>query len=149
MKSSLARSVLGALALATLLVAPLGCAGVDEQGEPLGEAVEAINTPFLVATPSPLAFRTIAHGTTQTLSVTLQNTGTGDANSITLAVPPDPYRVAHNPPGFIYASTSSSVMQITFAPQAAGSFPTTLVVTYHDVAGTAYTLNIPVTGSGT
>ncbi len=72
--SGLARSALGALALATLLVAPLGCAGVDEQGEVVGEAAEALNTPFLVATPSPLAFRTILQGTTSTLSVTLHNT---------------------------------------------------------------------------
>lgn len=149
MKTSLTRSVLGALALATLLAAPLGCAGVDEQGEPVGEAVEAINTPFLTATPSSLAFRPIVHGTTATLTVSLNNTGTGDASGITLAIPPDPYRAAHNPPGYLTAGTSSNLMQITFAPVTAGSFSTTLVVTYHDAAGTPYTLNIPVSGSAT
>jgi hypothetical protein len=147
MKSSLARSVLGALALATLLVAPLGCAEVDAQGEAVGEAVEAINSPFLVASPSPLAFGTILHASSTTLTVTLRNTGTGAATDIVLALPPDPYRSAHNPPGDIPAGAASSLMQITFAPRIAGSYPRTLTVTYHDAAGTLYTLNIPVTGS--
>lgn len=149
MKTSLVRSMLGALALATLLVAPLGCAGVDEQGEPVAEAVEALDTPFLVASPSSLAFRTIAHGTSQTITVTLNNTGAGNAVSVTLAVPPDPYRATHNPPGFIYAHTSSNLMQITFAPVTAGSYSGTVVVTYEDTLGTPYTLNIPVSGSAT
>ena len=149
MKTSLTRSVLGALALATLLVAPLGCAGVDEQGEAVAEAVEALNTPFLVATPSSLAFRPIVHGTSQTITVSLNNTGTGDASGITLAVPPDPCRAAHNPPTYLTAGTASNLMQITFAPVTAGSFSGTLVVTYHDAAGTPYTLNIPFSGSAT
>jgi hypothetical protein len=150
-RTGLIRSTLGAFALAALLVAPLGCGGVDESGELVGEAAEALNTPVLVATPSPVAFGTITHGTTSTLSVTLRNTGDATASSITLAVPPDPYRAAHNPPGYLNTSTASNVMQITFAPRTTGSFSNTIVVTYRGPSGaglgTLYTLNIPVTGT--
>jgi HYDIN/CFA65/VesB family protein len=147
MKTSLTRSVLGALALATLLVAPLGCAGVDESGEAVGEAVEALNTPVLVANPSSLAFGTILHGTSSTLAVTLTNTGTVAASAITVALPPDPYRVIHDPPGNLPAGARSSLMQVAFAPSKLGTFSTTIVVNYHDEAGTLYTLNLPVTGT--
>lgn len=149
MKNLLTRTLAGALALTTLLVAPVGCAGIDESGEPVTEVAEALNSPVLVATPSPLAFGTITHGTTLTLAVTLTNTGNAAASLITLAYPPDPYRTAHNPPGDLAAGASSDAMRITFAPTTVGSFSRTIVVTYYDPggAGTPRTLSIPVTGT--
>lgn len=149
MKTSLARSVFGALALAALLVAPLGCAGVDENGEVVGEAAAALNTPNLVASPVSLGFRTITHGSSSTATVTLFNTGDGAATHITLTLPPDPYIAAHNPPGDLAADHSSNAMQIEFAPTTAGTFTRTLTVTYYDStgAGTMHTLSIPVTGT--
>ncbi len=148
-KTTLIRCMLGALAVATLLVAPLGCASVDESGEAVGEVVEALNAPALAATPSPVAFGSIAHGTTLTLAVTLNNTGDAKAISITAAYPPDTYRSAHSPPMFLDAGTSSNVMQITFAPTRTGLYSSTIVVTYKNIVGLTYTLNIPVTGTGT
>ncbi|MEP7125286.1 MAG: choice-of-anchor D domain-containing protein [Byssovorax sp.] len=152
-KSALLRSMLGSLALAALLVAPLGCAGIGEPEEFVGEAAEALNTPVLVASPSSLNFGTISHNSRGvTLTVTLTNNGDGPASSISVAVPPDPYRVTHNPPSDLTAGSSSNLMEITFAPTSVGTFSGTLVVSYRGPSGaglgTLYTLNIPYTGTG-
>src|SRR5690242_13403930 len=128
-KSVRVRSMLGAIGLAALFVAPLGCAGVGESGELVGEAVEALNTPVLAASPSSLDFGTISHNSRGvTLTVTLTNNGDGDASSITAAVPPDPYHNVHNPPGFLEAGDSSNLMQVKFAPTTVGTFTGTAVV---------------------
>lgn len=156
MKTSLAllRSMCGALALGALFVAPLGCIGVDEPGEPIDEAVEALNTPVLVASPSSLNFGTVSRNNSRgvTLTVTLTNTGDGAANSITVAIPPDPYHGLHNPPGDLPVGGYSNLMQINFAPTTVGTFSGTAVVSYRSPSGAGlgalHTLNIPVTGTG-
>ena len=154
MKTSSAplRSTLGALALAALLIAPPGCAGVDESGELVGDAVEALNTPVLVASPSSINFGTISHTSPGvTVTVTLTNTGDGAASSITAALPPDPYRGTHNPPSNLPVGASSNLMQVTFAPTSAGTYTGTVVVSYRAPSGaslgTLYTLRIPVAGT--
>lgn len=148
--AGLIRSTLGALGLVTLLAAPLGCAGVDEEGD-LGEAAQALEEPLLVAGSSTLDFGTIAHGADVTLAVTLTNTGAGDATFITLAVPPDPYRTAHNPPTYLGAGNSSSTTEITFAPTAIGTFARDIDVTYRGpgdlTPGVLHTLTLHVTGT--
>ena len=153
MKSSsvLIRTALGAISLATLLIAPSGCAGVDESAEAVGQAAEALNTPVLVASPSSINFGTVAHGSRGvTLTVQLNNTGDGAASSITLAVPPDPCHVVLNPPSNL-AGGGYGTMQINFAPAAAGTFSGTLNVSYRapsgSTLGTLYTLSIPYSGS--
>ena len=149
--TGLFRSTLGAFALATLLVAPLGCAGVDEEGEAVGEAAQAVGVSQLSIGTSRVAFGTIASGATVTLPITLTNTGLADADFITLAVPPDPYRTAHNPPMFLGGGLSSSLMQVTFAPTTTGAFERDLTVTYRDYdplgPGPLRTLTIRVTGT--
>jgi hypothetical protein len=148
--SGLIRSTLGGLALAALLVAPLGCAGIDEEGELIGEAEEALSAPVLVSS-SLVDFGTIALGSISTLNVTLTNTGSARASGITLAVPPDPYRTVRSPLADLGVEGTSKVMAIAFAPKTAGAFSSTLVVTYRDAADSAgeklYTLSIPVTGT--
>ena len=149
--AGLVRSTLGALGLVTLLAAPLGCAGIDEDGELVGEAAQALEEPLLVASSSTLDFGTIAHGSDVTLGVTLTNTGAGDASFVTLAVPPDPYRTAHNPPTYLEAGITTSVTQITFAPSAIGTFARDINVTYRGPSGLTpgvlHTLTIHVTGT--
>lgn len=148
--SGLIRSMLGGLALAVLLVAPLGCAGVDEEGELVGEAAEALSAPALVSS-TLLDFGTIDRGAVSTLNVTLTNTGGARAGGINLDVPPDPYRAVRSPVTELGIEASSKVMAIAFAPQTAGIFSSTLVVTYRDAADSSgkklYTLSIPVTGT--
>jgi hypothetical protein len=148
--SGLVRSTLGALALAALLVAPLGCAGVDEEGELVGEAEEALSAPVLVSN-SLLDFGTIDLGSVSTRNVTLTNTGDARASGITLAVPPDPYRTVRSPLTELGVNATSKEMAIAFAPKTVGSFSSTLVVTYHDASDSSgeklYTLSIPVTGT--
>ena len=145
------RSTLGALGLVTLLAAPLGCAGVDEEGELVGEAAQALEQPLLVADSTTLDFGTIVQGADVTLAVTLTNTGAGDASSITLAVPPDPYRTAHNPPTYLGAGNSSIATEITFAPTAIGTFARDIEVTYRGPSGLTpgvlHTLTLHVTGT--
>lgn len=145
--SGLIRSTLGSFALAALLLAPVGCAEVDEKGELVGETAEALSAPLLGA--SPVNFGTITRGAASTLGVKLTNRGDVRVGEITLAVPPDPYRTAHNPLPELGIGASSDAMQITFAPTAAGPFSSTLVVTYTDASDPAekiYTLEIPVSG---
>ncbi len=80
----------------------------------------------------------------------LSNSGCARASGITLAVPPDPYRTARSPLTELGIDATSDAMQITFAPTAAGTYSSTLVVTYTDASdptGKVYTLNIPVTGT--
>lgn len=147
--SGLIRSTLGALALAALLVAPLGCAGVDEEGEIVDEAAEALSAPLLVSS-SAVDFGAVAIGSTSMLNVKLTNIGGARATGITLAVPPDPYRTLHSPSTDLGIEASSDEMAITFAPITAGAFSRTLVVTYRDAAAGGeklYTLSIPVTGT--
>ena len=146
--SGLVRSTLGALALAALLVAPLGCAGIDEEGELVGEAEEALSAPVLVSS-SLVDFGTIALGSVSTLNVTLTNTGSARASGITLAVPPDPYRTLRSPLTDLGVEATSDAMQIAFAPTSAGPFSRTLVVTYRSAADgeKLSTLSIPVTGT--
>lgn len=146
--SGLIRSTLGGLALAALLVAPLGCAGVDEQGELVDEAAEALSAPLLVSA-SPVDFGTVALGSFSALNVKLTNIGDTRVSGITLAVPPDPYRTLRSPLTDLGVDASSDAMQIAFAPTAAGPFSRTLVVTYNDAAAPekVYTLSIPVTGT--
>jgi hypothetical protein len=142
--------MVGPLALTALLIAPLGCAGVDESGENVGDAVEALNTPVLVATPSSLNYGSNpVNSRWITYSVTLTNTGDGTASNISVALPPDPYRVTHNPPDDLVANGSSNAMQITFAPTAAGTYARTITVLYYNPGGTGtpHTLSIPVTGT--
>lgn len=145
------RSTFGALSLVALLVGPLGCAGVVEEGENVGEAEQALRFSHLSASPSSLNFGTMASGADRTVTVTLTNIGELDADFITLAVPPDPYRTYHNPPDDLVASGSSNLTQITFAPTAAGTFADSVVITYRDYSpltpGTLRTLTIPVTGT--
>ena len=147
----LLRSTLGALALATLLVAPLGCAEIDEEGEVVGEAAQAVGVSQLSISTSRIAFGTIASGTTLTIPITLNNTGLQDAGYITLDVPPDPYRTFHNPPGDIVAGGSSSLTEITFAPLTTGTFERDLEFTYRDSdplgPGPLRTLIVRVTGT--
>jgi hypothetical protein len=149
--AGLIRSTLGALGLVTLLVAPLGCAGVDEEGELVGEAAQALEEPLLVASSSTLDFGTIVQGADVTLGVTLTNTGAGDASFVTLAVPPDPYRTAHNPPTYLGPGEASSVTEITFAPTTIGTFARDIDVTYRGPSGLTpgvlHTLTIHVTGT--
>jgi HYDIN/CFA65/VesB family protein len=153
--TGLTRSTLGALALVTLLVAPLGCAGVDEEGELVGEVAQAaVPQPSLVNSPTTLAFGTIPVGTMSSLTVTLTNVGAGDASSINVAVPPDPYRVLHNPPTYLDANGgSSNVMEVTFNPATTGSFSREIVLSYAGPASggaTApplYSLTIRATGT--
>ena len=146
--SGLIRSTLGALALAALLVAPLGCAGVDEDGELVDEAAEALSAPLLVSSSS-VDFGTVAIGSVSMLNVKLTNIGGVRAGGIKLDVPPDPYRTLHSPVTDLASEASSEVMAISFAPTAAGAFSRTLVVTYRDAAAgeKLYTLSIPVTGT--
>ena len=146
--SGLIRSTLGSLALAALLVAPLGCAGVDERGELVDEAAEALSAPLLVSSSS-VDFGAVAIGSVSMLSVKLTNIGGARATGITLAVPPDPYRTLRSPLTDLGAEATSDAMAISFAPTAAGSFSRTLVVTYRDAAAgeKLYTLSIPVTGT--
>ena len=144
-KSALIRSTFGALALAAMLVASAGCAGIDGQGEAVGEAAEALNAPLLTTSPATVDFGTIAHGTVAYLPVTLTHTGDITAYGIS-AIPPDPYRVSHSPPTDLDVNASSSVMEISFGSTTVGTFSGTAVVTYHDAAGAPYTLSIPVTG---
>ena len=152
MISGLTRSTLGALALVTLLVAPLGCAGVDEEGELVGEVAQAaVPQPEIVNSPTQIAFGTIPRGTESTLNVALTNIGVGDASVIDLAVPPDPYRVLHNPPTYLSANEGSNVMQLTFAPTTIGSFSRDIVLSYRgpgDLSvGALHTLTIRVSGA--
>ncbi|MFS8067916.1 MAG: hypothetical protein ACMG6S_16255, partial [Byssovorax sp.] len=130
--------------------APLGCAGVDEEGELVGEAAEALSAPALVSA-SLVDFGTLTLGSVSTLNVTLTNTGDARAIGINLDVPPDPYRTVRSPLTELGVDTSSKVMAIAFAPKTAGVFSSTLVVTYRDAAdssgGKLYTLSIPVTGT--
>ena len=79
----------------------------------------------------------------------LTNTGDAQAVTITVAVPPDPCRVAHTPPAFLDAGASSNTMHVTFTPRTTGFFSGTVVVSYKNVAGLPYTLTIPFTGTGT
>jgi hypothetical protein len=148
--SGLVRSTFGALALAALLVAPVGCAGIDEEGELVGEAAEALSAPVLISS-SLVDFGTIALGSVSTLNVTLTNAGDARATGITLAVPPDPYRTVRSPLTELGVDATSKVMAIAFSPKAAGAFSSTLVVTYRDASDSSgeklYTLSIPVTGT--
>lgn len=146
--SGLIRSTLGALALAALLVAPLGCAQVDEEGELVDEAAEALSAPLLISTSS-VDFGTVALGSVSTLNVRLTNVGGVRASGITLAVPPDPYRTLRSPLTDLDVEATSDAMQIAFAPTSAGPFSRTLVVTYRSAAGgeKLSTLSIPVTGT--
>ncbi len=148
--SRLIRATLGALALAALLVAPLGCAGVDEEGELVGEAAETFSAPALVSS-SLVDFGTIERGAVSTLDVTLTNTGGVRAGGINLDVPPDPYRTVRSPVTELGVDASSKVMAIAFAPKTAGVFSSTLVVTYRDAADSSgeklYKLSIRVTGT--
>lgn len=144
--SGLIRSTFGALVLAALL-APVGCAEVDEKGELVSETAEALCAPLLSA--SSVNFGTVARGAASTLSVKLTNKGNARASEITLAVPPDPYRTAQSPLLELGIGASSDAMQITFAPTAAGVFSNTLILTYTDASdpsGQLYTLEIPVNG---
>jgi len=132
--TGLFRSTLGAFALATLLVAPLGCAGVDEEGELVSETAQAVGVSQLSISTSRIAFGTILSGASVTLPITLTNTGLADAEFINLTVPPDPYRVVHNPPTYLDAGLSSSLTQITFAPTSRGAYERDLTFTYRDAA---------------
>lgn len=145
---ALNRSMLGALAMTTLLIGPLGCAGVDESGELVGEAAEALSTPVLVANPSSIDFGTISYRTASTVGVKLTNTGDATAIGITLFVPPDPCRIVHDPVGYLEAGASSNAMQIMFAPTTPGDYSGTFVVQYRGAGGeTLSTLSIPYTGT--
>lgn len=145
------RSTFGALSLVALLVGPLGCAGVVEEGENVGEAEQAIRFSHLSASPTSLNFGTMAIGTQRTLTVTLSDIGEIDACNITLAVPPDPYRTYHNPPTCIGSGLSSNLTEITFAPETAGTFADSVVISYRDydplAPGTLRSLTVPVTGT--
>ncbi|APR78062.1 Hypothetical protein A7982_03409 [Minicystis rosea] len=151
MTTAMIRSALGALSLVALLVGPVGCAEVDEEGGPVGEAAQAVRFSHLSASPSPINFGTIASGADKTLTITLTNIGELDASNIELDVPPDPYRVFHNPPGYLVADGSSIETQITFAPTSTGVFANNIVFWYRDAnplsPGTLRSLTVPVTGT--
>jgi hypothetical protein len=149
MNTSLTRSAFGALVLAALGVASLGCAGVDESGELVGEVAQADITtgPVLVASPSTVAFGMIPRGRMSILSVELTNTGAASASSITVGYPPDPYRLMHNPPGYLAAGASSTLMQVAFTPSLVGTFSRTFTVNYRAPDETLQTLTIPLTGT--
>ena len=148
--SGLIRSTLASLALAAFLVAPLGCAAVDEEGDLVGEAAEALSAPALVSSAS-VDFGAITIGSVSTLNLKLTNVGSARASGITLAVPPDPYRTVRSPLTDLAVETSSDAMAIAFTPKTAGSFSSTLVVTYRDAGNASseklYRLAIPVTGT--
>ncbi|MFF5013351.1 choice-of-anchor D domain-containing protein [Streptomyces sp. NPDC001165] len=97
----------------------------------------------LVATPSELAFGTVATSTSKTLGVTFTNTGT-DPETITSSVPPKaPFSASGLPAnGTVVQPQQSVTAQVTYAPTAAGDNTGTLSVT-----GQRGTVSVRLTGS--
>jgi hypothetical protein len=85
--------------------------------------------PQLAASPNPLAFGSITSGTSQTLNLTLTNSGTGTLTFSSFTGPATPFSVTGAPAnGSTLAPGASMTVPVTFAPTAAGTYSSSLTV---------------------
>ncbi|WP_307623791.1 choice-of-anchor D domain-containing protein [Streptomyces sp. V3I7] len=97
----------------------------------------------LVATPSDLAFGTVATRTTKTLGVSFTNTGTEPETITASAAPGAPFSASGLPAdGTVIQPQQSVTVQVTYAPTAAGDHTGTLSVT-----GSGKTTTVRLTGT--
>jgi hypothetical protein len=85
-----------------------------------------VNAPQLNVTPSSLNFGGIVIGSTSQLSLQLQNTGNQALTISSSTLPAAPYSVSTLPTSI--AAMSSVNVTVTFAPTAAGTFNSSLVI---------------------
>ena len=105
--------------------------------------VGQVNVAQLNVTPVSLAFGGITTGTTRALTLNIQNTGTQTLTFSGFTAPAAPYSVTGVPAsGATLAAGASTTATVTFAPTAAGSFSSSLVINSNGGNAT-----IPLTGS--
>jgi hypothetical protein len=102
--------------------------------------------PGLVATPNPLAFGSVANGSSATQNVTVQNNSTSTETITAATGPGAPFSATMPAVNSTIAAGASITIPVTFAPTAAGGFSSSLSVTGTD--GTASTTaTVQLTGS--
>jgi Malectin domain/F5/8 type C domain/Abnormal spindle-like microcephaly-assoc'd, ASPM-SPD-2-Hydin len=88
-----------------------------------------VNAAQLTASPAMLSFGGVATGTTKSLTVLLQNTGNQTLTFSGFTAPAAPYSVTGVPAsGATLAAGASVTATVTYAPTAAGTFNSNLVV---------------------
>ena len=99
----------------------------------------------LVSNPSSLAFGNVQTGTTQTLSLTLTNTGGTTVNITQAAASGSGYSITGLSLPLSLAAGQSKSFSVQFAPQTSGSISGNIAIT-SDASNP--TLNVPLSGSG-
>ncbi|TKV61555.1 choice-of-anchor D domain-containing protein [Nakamurella flava] len=112
---------------------------------PLGFDLHGLGTrDGLLSTPASLDFEEVPTGGVVTLSANITNTGTTSTTITGVDLPPAPYRVAAPPTvGSTIAAGQSVSVPIAFAPTAAGTVDTALVV-----RSSTGTVRVPLSGEG-
>ena len=101
------------------------------------------NQSQLIATPTPLAFGSLALGASAQLTITLTNNGTATLTNLVVAITGE-YAITRPCTVSVLDPAQSCTAQVTFTPTALGDRPGTLTVTSTDPSSP---LIIPLTGT--